>query len=104
MTIMCFKNYFKPSPVFIVSSQGVEFPNALGRPVKLFWKQIFNIFYEKDKLGSPISVPVDILVFEIAEGNKYKFNLSYIGTEDQKILLSIFKEHNLKIINWPNDR
>ena len=103
MAIMLFKNYFKPSPAFIASSQGIEFRNMkkLDRMTKLSWEQIFSIYYEQRTVHRGI---VYVLIFKTGEGSTYEFNLTLIDTRDQEILRRIFHEHHLKIINWPNDR
>jgi hypothetical protein len=105
MAIMLFKNYFKPSPAFIASSQGIEFRNMnkLDRMTKLSWKEIFSIGYEERSVPNGL-IPLEVLIFKTGKGSTYEFNLTLIDEKDQKILISIFHEHNFKTINWPADK
>lgn len=101
MAIMLFKNYFKPSPAFIASSQGIEFRNMnkLDRMIKLSWEQISNIYYQ-ERRGYE-KVPIYVLIFKTGEGSTYEFNLTLIDEKDQEILCRIFHEHHLKITAPP---
>lgn len=109
MAIMLFKNYFKPSPAFIASSQGIEFRNMkkLDRMTKLSWEEILHICLEERRhyvRSISMDMPIYLLVFKTRKGATHEFGLNLIDMKDQKILHSIFYEHNLEISNWTTDR
>lgn len=109
MDIMLFKNYSKPSPVFIFSSQGIEFCNRkkLDKMTKLSWEEILHICLEERRhyvRSIGMDMPIYLLVFKTRKGATHEFGLNPINMKDQKILHSIFYEHNLEISNWTTDR
>lgn len=105
MVIMLLKNFFKPTAVFVVFPQGIEFHamnKLFGNPVKVFWDQISAIYYERRIGGAPeYKAHIEVLVFKIGKDTTYEFNLLAISAENQEKLRRIFHDHHLKVTAPP---
>jgi len=92
MVIILFKNFFKPTAVFITSPQGIKFHamnRLFGNPIKLPWNKIRRVYYEKQKTHNGY---VEVFVFETTTKRKETFNLFCISSEDRTRLRQIFSE------------
>ena len=103
MVIMLLKNFFKPTAVFVVSPQGIEFHamnKLFGTPVKVFWNQLTAIDYNTKLVGSAkYKNVVEVLIFQVAKNITYEFNLLAINHEKREQLYRIFREHGFKVRN-----
>ena len=101
MVIMLLKNFFHPTAVFVVSTQGIEFHamnKLFGNPVKVFWDQLTAIHYDRRRAGSgKYKARIELLIFHLGENTTYEFNLLAISQENRERLYRIFWEHGLKV-------
>lgn len=104
MVIMLLKNFFKPTAVFVVSPQGIEFHamnKLFGNPVKVFWDQLTAIYYDRRRTGAKYHATIELLMFKVGKDTTYEFNLFAISPENQERLYRIFREHHLKVTAPP---